>query len=79
MEEELEILAEMKKICVLYLNHTSNTKSNNNPVANHAKQLCMSINSRLVHFCDHKIIEDLIEIGDKTKKVYYCSKCETTF
>jgi hypothetical protein len=78
MEEELALLTEMKKMCVLYLNHTSNTKSDN-PVVNHTKQLCMSINSRLVHFCDHKIIEDIIEIGDKTKKIYYCSKCETTF
>jgi len=78
MEEELEILAEMKKVCFLYLNHISN-KNTMNPIVNQTKQLCMSINSRLVHFCDHKIIEDLVEIGDKTKKVYYCSKCETTF
>ena len=31
-------------------------------------------------YCQHTIIEDLIDIDpDRSKTIYYCTKCETTF
>jgi len=31
-------------------------------------------------YCDHEVIDDLIDIDpDRSKTIFYCSKCETTF
>lgn len=31
-------------------------------------------------YCQHHIVEDLIDIDpDRSKTIYYCTKCETTF
>lgn len=31
-------------------------------------------------YCQHTIIEDLIDVDpDRSKTIYYCTKCETTF
>jgi hypothetical protein len=31
-------------------------------------------------YCQHQITEDLIDIDpDRSKTIYYCTKCETTF
>jgi len=31
-------------------------------------------------YCQHNIIEDLIDIDpDRSKTIHYCTKCETTF
>lgn len=51
-----------------------------NPVIQHCVKLLAEVKTRLGHICNHEIIDDDIDIDyDKTKRIYYCSKCETTF
>jgi hypothetical protein len=81
MEDELTLLCEIKQLCKLYLDLTALTPPNKseNPVILNATKMLSSVKERLSHFCSHTIVEDVIEIGESTKTVYYCSKCETTF
>ena len=81
MEDELTLLYEIKQLCKLYLDMTALTppnKSENSVILNATKMLA-SVKDRLSHFCAHIVVDDVIEIGETTKTVYYCSKCETTF
>lgn len=76
IEDEMHVLFELKELCKLYINQSH---TNENPVMLNANKLLTSVKERLSHFCTHTIIEDVIEIGEITKTIYYCSKCETTF
>jgi hypothetical protein len=81
MEDELMLLYEMKQLCKLYIDMTNQIPPNRseNPVALTAVKMLEFVKHRLSHFCAHTIVEDVIEIGNLTKTVYYCNKCETTF
>ena len=82
IEYEMQVLFEMKKMCKLYIDMKSDVsfpnRSENQVILNAIKML-ESINQRLSHFCEHHIVEDLIEVGDKIKRVCYCKHCETNF
>jgi hypothetical protein len=77
INNEMKVLFEMKRLCQIYIEMTHN--KNENPVILNATRMLASVKHRLSHFCEHKIIEDEIEIGDSVKKVVYCIHCETNF
>ena len=81
IEDELTLLIEMKRVCKLYIDATSLTPPNRseNPVILNAVKMLASVKNRLSHFCHHVIVEDVIEVGEATRTVYYCNKCETNF
>jgi hypothetical protein len=81
IEDEIAILFEMKRVCELYIDVSALTPpySSENPVILNAIKMLASVKNRLSHFCQHTIVEDVIEVGEMTKTVYYCNKCETTF
>ena len=81
IEDEMSILFEMKRVCELYIDVSALTPpySSENPVILNAIKMLSSVKNRLSHFCQHTIVEDVIEMGEKTKIIYYCNKCETTF
>ena len=44
------------------------------------KKIYDSILEYIKNHCNHKIVEDYIDIGiDKTKKISFCERCLTTF
>ena len=82
IEDEIKMLFEMKRMCLLYIDIASdltpNARSENLVILNAIKMLA-SVKDRLSHFCNHSIVEELIEVGDKIKRVRYCQHCETNF
>jgi hypothetical protein len=77
---EIEILTKLAKISKEYINLKMDENNKNNDIFAKVKQLLPIVKERIAHFCQHQIVEDLIDYDiDKTKKVYYCVKCETTF
>ena len=80
IEFEIEILTKLAKITKEYINLKIDDDNKNNEIFAKVKQLLPIVKERIAHFCQHQIVEDLIDYDiDKTKKVYYCVKCETTF
>ena len=81
LEYEMELLLQIKVRLIEYrLLKEYDEKYTHNPVLKSSNHLLEQINSRLSHFCEHNIIQDIIEIGvDKTKTIFYCDKCDTTF
>jgi hypothetical protein len=81
LEYEIELLLQIKLRLIAYHKFKEQEeKYTHNPVLKSSKHLLEQINCRLSHFCQHNIIQDIIEIGlDKTKTIYYCDKCDTTF
>ena len=83
MDYEMELLLQIKLRLIEYhkfKEQKQEEKYTHNPVLKSSKHLLEQINCRLSHFCEHNIIQDIIEIGlDKTKTIYYCDKCDTTF
>ena len=80
LEIEIELLLQIKKLLIEYIYlKEPETNLTNNPVIKSSSHLLTDITKRLTHFCEHNIVEDIIEIGVKTKTVFYCDKCETTF
>lgn len=69
----------MKRLCKLYIDMIAPKNTTENPVILNTNKLLVSIKQRLSHFCSHTIVEDVVEIGETTKAVYYCNKCEMTF
>jgi Zn-dependent oligopeptidase len=43
------------------------------------KKIKKAIDMYLFDFCQHEIINDYIDIGEKQFCIEYCHKCETTF
>lgn len=79
-EQDIHLLKEMKRIIQEYIYlKESDQNYTINPVLNASTELIEKINDRLAHFCQHNIVKDIIEVGDKTKIVYYCDLCDTTF
>jgi len=77
---EIETLTKLAKISKEYINLKTDDDNKNNEIFERVKQLLPIVKERIAHFCQHQIVEDLIDYDiDKTKKVYYCVKCETTF
>jgi hypothetical protein len=77
---EIEILTKLAKISKEYINLKMDDDNKNNEIFARVKQLLPIVKERISHFCQHQIVEDLIDYDiDKTKKVYYCVKCETSF
>jgi hypothetical protein len=77
---EQEILTEMKYILSEYCSipHIENNK--NNSVLKKTTELLKEIKLRISHFCEHDIVEDYIDTCvDKSVRILYCVKCETTF
>ena len=82
LEYELKVLFEMKRLCVLYIDMVSDISPNarsENPVILNAIKMLSSVKDRLSHFCNHSIVEDLVEVRDSIKMVRYCKHCETNF
>ncbi len=79
IESEISILFEMKRLCVLYIDMSSDNSRSENPVMINVVKTLASVKDRLSHFCNHSIVEDLIEVGDSIKRVCYCKHCETNF
>ena len=78
--DDIKLLKEMKSIIQNYLYLKEMEKNYTvNPVLRASNELIEKINDRLAHFCQHNIVKDIIEVGDKTKIVYYCDLCDTTF
>ena len=81
LEFEINLLLQIKTQLIEYQKlKEHDAKYTHNPVLKSTTELLDNINDRLAHFCEHNIIQDIIEIGlDKTKTIYYCDKCDTTF
>jgi hypothetical protein len=86
MDYENEILLNLKKYTKEYISlkesQLTSEKLNfpQNPVIKQSFILLEHVKERLSHICNHKIVEDVIDIGyDQSKTVYYCEYCETTF
>jgi len=81
VQEEVELLLEMKRIHTLYINLSTPPKMcfPENPVIKQTKHLLHVVKVRLSHLCNHQIVKDVIEVGEITKNVMYCCICETTF
>ena len=82
IEYEMKVLFEIKRLCVLYIDMASDISPNarsENPVIINAIKMLASVKDRLSHFCNHSIVEELIEVGDSIKMVRYCKHCETNF
>lgn len=82
IDDEMVVLFEMKQLCKLYIDMISDLPAQNrgeNVVISHAIKMLASINKRITHFCQHTIVEDLIEVGESIKRVCYCTKCEANF
>ena len=75
IDDEIKRLHEMKQMCQNYI-QDSETENN---VLVQTKTLLKEIKLRLSHFCHHEVHCDVIEVGEITKTVYYCIKCETNF
>lgn len=82
-ESEVQLLLILKQNLQEYIQLKTNTTSSSfpeNPVIQPSIRLLSEIKQRLGHICNHDIVEDDIDYDiDKTKRIYYCSKCETTF
>jgi len=83
---EIEILLNLKKYAKEYISLKESqltTEKHNfpqNPVIKQSSILLDHVKQRLSHICNHKIVEDVIDIDyDKSKTIYYCETCETTF
>jgi len=77
---EIEILTKLAKISKEYINLKTGDDNKNNEIFRRVQQLLPIVKERITHFCQHQIVEDIIDYDiDKTKKVYYCVKCETSF
>jgi hypothetical protein len=83
---EVQMLLTLKQNIQAYLQFKVNTEDKfvpnypENPVIKQSVKLLAEVKIRLGHICNHEIIEDDIDYDyDKTKRIYYCSKCETTF
>lgn len=87
INDEIKILLKLKKYTKEYISLkesqlTTVEKLNfpQNPVIKQSSLLLEYVNERLSHVCNHKIIEDVIDIDyDRSKTIYYCEYCETTF
>ena len=78
MEKEIKLLNKLKQIAEEYICLKEDYQ--NNPVLNKSNELLKEIKIRLSHFCQHDIVEDVIETKiDTCETLYYCWKCETTF
>ena len=85
IESELELLMKLKKYTseYLYIKDPKNDiipNSPQNPVLKQCSALLEQVKLRLGHICNHKIVSDIIDIDpDRSKQIFYCEKCETTF
>jgi hypothetical protein len=70
---EINLLLQIKTQLIEYQKlKEHDAKYTHNPVLKSTTELLDNINDRLSHFCQHNIIQDIIEIGlDKTKTIYY--------
>lgn len=78
----MKVLLEMKRVCVLYIDMASDISPHSrseNPVILNAIKMLASVKNRLSHFCNHCIVEELIEVGESIQRVCYCKHCETNF
>ena len=83
---EVKMLLALKQTIQTYLQFKTQTEEKfipnypENPVVQPCLKLLAEVKTRLGHICNHEIIDDDIDYDyDKTKRIYYCSKCETTF
>lgn len=83
---ETELLLNLKKYIDEYISLKEcqcPLEKNNfppNPLIRQSHIMLQDIKKRLSHICNHKIVEDIIDVDyDRSITVYYCEFCETTF
>ena len=84
---EIKILLNLKKYTKEYISLkesqlTTIEKLNfpQNPLIKQSSLFAEHVKERLSHICNHKIVEDVIDIDyDRSKTIHYCEICDTTF